>query len=65
MPSLTGLLDSKFSLCSIGQIPGWTMPTLEFLRSEIEHMRSQISRQRKEIFQLKRDAIPAASAERS
>ena len=39
------------------------MPTLEFLRSEIEHMRSQIGRQRKEILQLQRAAISTASAE--
>lgn len=39
------------------------MPTLEFLRSEIEHMRSQISRQRKEILQLQRAGISTASAE--
>ena len=39
------------------------MPTLEFLRSEIEHMRSQISRQRKEILQLQRAAISTVSAE--
>ena len=39
------------------------MPTLEFVRSEIEHMRSQISRQRKEILQLQRAGISTASAE--
>ncbi|AMA60060.1 hypothetical protein [Bradyrhizobium sp. CCGE-LA001] len=39
------------------------MPTLEYLRSEIDHMRSQISRQRKEILQLQRAAISSASAE--
>lgn len=39
------------------------MPTLEFIRSEIEHMRSQIGRQRKEILQLQRAGISTASAE--
>jgi hypothetical protein len=36
------------------------MPTLEFLRSEIEQ---QISRQRKEILQLQRAAVSTASVE--
>jgi hypothetical protein len=36
------------------------MPTLEFIRAEIEHMRS---RQRKEILQLQRAGISTASAE--
>ena len=39
------------------------MPTLEYVRSEIEHMRAQISRQRKEILQLQRAGIGTASAE--
>lgn len=39
------------------------MPTLEFLRSEIERMRVQIGRQRKEILQLQRAGIGTASAE--
>lgn len=39
------------------------MPTLEYLRSEMEHMRAQISRQRKEILQLQRARISTASAE--
>ncbi|MBC9980102.1 hypothetical protein [Bradyrhizobium campsiandrae] len=39
------------------------MPTLEYIRSEIEHMRTQISRQRKEILQLQRAGIGTASAE--
>ncbi|MGY4232949.1 hypothetical protein ACVIIW_001896 [Bradyrhizobium sp. USDA 4449] len=56
-------LDSLFLLRSIGQNPRWTMPSLEFLRSEIEHMRSQIGRQRKEILQLQRAGISTASAE--
>ncbi|MET3997586.1 hypothetical protein ABID65_009269 [Bradyrhizobium sp. S3.9.2] len=39
------------------------MPTLEFLRSEIERMRVQIGRQRKEILQLHQAGIGTASAE--
>ncbi|MGY4629081.1 hypothetical protein [Bradyrhizobium sp. USDA 4486] len=39
------------------------MPTLEFVRSEIERMRAQIGRQRKEILQLQRAGIGTASAE--
>ncbi|MEY9632343.1 hypothetical protein ABIF66_000572 [Bradyrhizobium japonicum] len=39
------------------------MPTLEFVRSEIERMRVQIGRQRKEILQLQRAGIGTASAE--
>lgn len=39
------------------------MPTLDFLRSEIERMRVQIGRQRKEILQLQRAGIGTASAE--
>ncbi|MET4121991.1 hypothetical protein ABIB90_008253 [Bradyrhizobium sp. JR4.1] len=39
------------------------MPSLEYLRSEIELMRSQVSRQRMEILQLQRAGIGAASAE--
>lgn len=39
------------------------MPTLEYLRSEIERMRTQISRQRKEMLQLERAGLGAASAE--
>jgi hypothetical protein len=38
------------------------MPTLEYIRSKIEHMRTQISRQRKEILQLQRAGIGTASA---
>lgn len=39
------------------------MPTLEFVRSEIERMRPQMGRQRKEILQLQRAGIGTASAE--
>jgi hypothetical protein len=39
------------------------MPTLEYIRSEIEHMRLQVSRQRKEILTLQRAGIPTSSAE--
>jgi hypothetical protein len=39
------------------------MPTLDYLRSEIERMRSQVSRQRKEILQLQRAGVSTASAE--
>jgi hypothetical protein len=39
------------------------MPTLEYVRSEIERMRSQISRQRKEILQLQRAGVGTASAQ--
>lgn len=39
------------------------MPTLEFIRSEIERTRTQIGRQRKEILQLQRAGIGTASAE--
>ncbi|MCC8953662.1 hypothetical protein H8B02_09425 [Bradyrhizobium sp. Pear77] len=39
------------------------MPTLEFLRSEIERMRVQVSRKRKEVLQLQRAGIPTGSAE--
>lgn len=39
------------------------MPTLEFVRSEIERMRAQIGRQRKEVLQLQRAGIGTASAE--
>jgi hypothetical protein len=39
------------------------MPTLEFIRAEIEHMRVQVSRQRKELLQLQRAGISSASAE--
>ncbi|KIU50796.1 MULTISPECIES: hypothetical protein [Bradyrhizobium] len=39
------------------------MPTLEFLRTEIERMRVQVSRQRKEILQLQRAGIRTSSAE--
>lgn len=38
------------------------MPSLEYLRSEIERMRTQISRQRNEILQLQRAGISTASA---
>ncbi|RQH12460.1 hypothetical protein EHH60_16410 [Bradyrhizobium sp. RP6] len=39
------------------------MPTLEYLRSEIEHMRRQIGRQQKEIQSLRRAGLSTASAE--
>ncbi|MDF0584739.1 hypothetical protein [Bradyrhizobium yuanmingense] len=39
------------------------MPTLEYIRSEIERMRVQIGRQRKELLQLQRAGIGTASAE--
>ena len=39
------------------------MPTLEFIRSEIEHMRAQIGRQRREVLQLQLAGISTASAE--
>jgi hypothetical protein len=39
------------------------MPTIEYLRSEIERMRGQIGRQRKEILQLQRAGVGTASAE--
>jgi hypothetical protein len=39
------------------------MPTIEYVRSEIERMRSLVSRQRKEILQLQRAGVSTASAE--
>ncbi|MGO4514016.1 hypothetical protein AB4Z51_44395 [Bradyrhizobium sp. 2TAF36] len=39
------------------------MPTLLYIRSEIERMRAQIGRQRKEILQLQRAEVGTASAE--
>jgi hypothetical protein len=39
------------------------MPTLEYLRNEIEHMRRQVHRQRGEIRDLQRAGISSASAE--
>ena len=39
------------------------MPTLDYLRNEIEHMRRQVTRQRGEIRQLQRAGIPTTSAE--
>ncbi|GGI31708.1 hypothetical protein GCM10010987_65760 [Bradyrhizobium guangdongense] len=39
------------------------MPTLEYVRSEIDRMRAQVGRQRKEILQLQRAGIGTASAE--
>jgi hypothetical protein len=39
------------------------MPTLEYLRSEIERMRGQIRRQRSDITKLQRAGISTASAE--
>jgi len=48
---------------AIDQFLERTMPTLEFLRAEIERMRVQVSRQRKEILQLQRAGIGTASAE--
>lgn len=54
-----------FSFCSyeVRHLFEPRMPTLEFIRSEIEHMRTQIGRQRKEILQLQRAGIATASAE--
>ena len=37
------------------------MPSLEFIRAEIEHMRMQVSRQRKEILQLQRAGISTSA----
>ncbi|WP_343287587.1 MULTISPECIES: hypothetical protein [Bradyrhizobium] len=39
------------------------MPTLLYIRSEIERMRAQIGRQRKEILQLQRAGVGTASAD--
>ena len=39
------------------------MPSLSYIRTEIERMRVQVSRQRKEILQLQRSGISTASAE--
>lgn len=39
------------------------MPSLEYLRSEIDRMRRQIGRQQKEIQSLRRAGISTASAE--
>jgi hypothetical protein len=39
------------------------MPTIQYVRSEIEHMRRQIGRQQKEIQSLRRAGISTASAE--
>jgi Fe2+ or Zn2+ uptake regulation protein len=39
------------------------MPSLSYIRTEIERMRVQVSRQRKEILQLLRSGISTASAE--
>jgi hypothetical protein len=39
------------------------MPTIVYLRSEIERMRTQIGRQRKEILLLQRAGVGTASAE--
>jgi len=39
------------------------MPTLDYIRAEIEHMRTQVGRQRREILQLQRAGISTASAE--
>lgn len=39
------------------------MPSLEFVRREIEYMRGQVGRQRKEILTLQRAGIPTTSAE--
>ncbi len=39
------------------------MPTLEYIRCEIEHMRRQIGRQQKEILSLQRAGIATASAQ--
>jgi hypothetical protein len=39
------------------------MPTLDYLRNEIEHMRRQVARQRSEIRQLQRAGISTSSAE--
>ncbi|MHC2315183.1 hypothetical protein ACVIHC_002229 [Bradyrhizobium diazoefficiens] len=39
------------------------MPSLEYIRAEIDHMRRQIGRQHKEIQSLRRAGISTASAE--
>lgn len=39
------------------------MPSLEFVRREIEYMRGQVGRQRKDILRLQRAGISTASAE--
>ncbi|WP_424632063.1 hypothetical protein [Bradyrhizobium sp. SYSU BS000235] len=39
------------------------MPSLDFIRAEIERMRVQISRQRKDILSLQKAGISTASAE--
>lgn len=39
------------------------MPSLEFIRREIEYMRGQVRRQRGDILKLQRAGIPTASAE--
>jgi hypothetical protein len=39
------------------------MPSLEFVRREIEYMRGQVGRQRKEILTLQRAGIPTTSSE--
>jgi hypothetical protein len=39
------------------------MPTLDYLRSEIERMRVQVGRQRKEILTLQRAGLPTSSAD--
>lgn len=39
------------------------MPSLDYIRSEIERLRTQIGRQRREILQLQRAGISTASAE--
>jgi hypothetical protein len=39
------------------------MPSIEFIRGEIERMRNRVNRQRRETMQLKQAGIPNASAE--
>jgi hypothetical protein len=39
------------------------MPSIEYLRAEIEHMRTQVLRQRREILQLQKAGINSLPAE--
>jgi hypothetical protein len=48
---------------TLGILESIAMPTLEYLRAEIEHMRTQVFRQRREILQLQRAGINSQSAE--
>lgn len=54
---------SSFVLIVLAANSEQTMPTLDYLRSEVERMRVQVGRQRKEILTLQRAGIPTASAE--